>query len=499
MRCSNKNRKCEKPPLLTLICVHLGFYILFFVYLFSRILRPQGLRKEKNRDGYPPLFRTSHFFLFFHFLYERVRDAWNHTVCSVPGVEIVVKHREFNPGTGILNFRFTGERTKCLNVASYNYLGFAENTGMCTEFAIETIYKFGVSNGASTLYYGYGKLHQELDGLLAEFLGVEDVISYSMGFATNSVNLPALLSSHCLVLSDEKNHVSIIVGLQVSGASVKVFRHNDVDHLEELLQQGILNGQPNHNIFKPWKKIVIIVEGIYSMEGSIVRLPEIIELKKKYKAYLYLDEAHSLGAIGKSGKGVVEYFNCDPKEVDVLMGTYTKSFSSVGGFIGGSKDLISFLRQESYACKYGRVMSPIVVAQIIGVLRILMERNEASIGKKRIETLARNTKYFRRKLNEMGFITYGNPDSPVVPVLCYYYSKIAIIIKTLLEHNIAAIGVGFPATSLFEGRMRFCLSGGHTKEELDYVLDVFSKIGDQVGLKYSSSPRNFDVVDDVLT
>lgn len=178
----------------------------------------------------------------------------------------------------------------------------------------------------------------ELEQLTAQFLGVEDSIVFGMGFASNALNLPAFLSPGCLVISDEKNHASIILGLRLSGSTIRVFKHNNMQHLESKLQEAIFKGQPNGS---PWKKILIIVEGIYSMEGSIVRLPEVVALKKKYKAYLYLDEAHSVGAMGKHGRGVLDYFGIDPTDVDILMGTFTKSFASSGGYIAGSK--VTFL------------------------------------------------------------------------------------------------------------------------------------------------------------
>lgn len=161
------------------------------------------------------------------------------------------------------------------------------------------------------------------------------------------------------------------------------------------------------------------------MEGTIVRLPEIIALKKKYKAYLYLDEAHSIGAMGKHGRGIVDYFGCNPKDIDILMGTFTKSFGSAGGYIAGTKELIDFLRKNSFASKHAWAMAPPVAAQIIAVLKILMGRDGTNEGQKRIETLARNTRYFRQRIEQMGIIIHGNEDSPVVPILVYLYSKIA--------------------------------------------------------------------------
>lgn len=182
---------------------------------------------------------------------------------------------------------------------------------------------------------GSTPLHAELEALTARYLGVDDAITFGMGFGTNALNIPALLSPGCLVVSDEKNHASIILGLRLSGATIKVFRHNDMHDLERVLKNAIVNGQPKSRL--PWKKILIVVEGVFSMEGSIVKLPEVIALKKKYKAYVYLDEAHSIGAMGENGGGVVDFFKVNPHDVDILMGTFTKSFGSAGGYIAGSK------------------------------------------------------------------------------------------------------------------------------------------------------------------
>lgn len=235
----------------------------------------------------------------------------------------------------ISDFRFTGTEKKCLNLGSYNYLGFAANTGPCAENSINSIREYGIATCSSRRELGTNPLHHELEQLTARYLGVEDSIVFGMGFATNSLNLPTLLSPGCLVVSDEKNHASVILGLRLSGASIHVFRHNDMKDLERVLKTAIVNGQPKTK--EPWKKILIVVEGIFSMEGTIVKLPEVIALKKKYKAYMYLDEAHSVGAMGPNGGGVVDYFAVDPNDVDILMGTFTKSFGSSGGYIAGSK------------------------------------------------------------------------------------------------------------------------------------------------------------------
>lgn len=186
-----------------------------------------------------------------------------------------------------------------------------------------------------------------------------------------------------------------------------------------------------------------MIEGVYSMEGSIVRLPEIIALKKKYKAYIFLDEAHSIGAVGPHGRGVVDYYNCDPRDVDILMGTFTKSFGAAGGYIAGSKALVDHVRYHSHSFSYATAMSPPIAQQILSVFKSIMGVDGDSdgavasaalmrattnanrcTGQRRIAQLARNTQYFRRRLKQLGFIVYGNDDSPVVPMLIYFPGKI---------------------------------------------------------------------------
>lgn len=331
-------------------------------------------------------------------------------------------------------------------------------------------------------------MHNELETLTAQFLGVDDAIVFGMGFATNSLNLPSLLSPGCLVVSDEKNHASIILGLRLSGATVKVYKHNNVRDMEKVIESSIIKGQPKSG--RPWKKILIILEGVFSMEGSIVKLSEIVEVKKKYGAYIYLDEAHSVGALGPRGRGITDYYGIDPRDIDILMGTFTKSFGSAGGYIAGSKNLINFLRVNSHAHCYASSMAPAVTQQILTSMKTIMGLDGTGEGKKRIDQLARNTRYFRRRLAQIGVITYGHEDSPVVPMLVYLFSKIGAVVRTLSKREVAVVGAGFPATPIMEGRIRFCLSAAHTKEQLDYVLSAIDDIGDTLGLKYSRKPRD---------
>ncbi|XP_023232748.1 serine palmitoyltransferase 2-like isoform X2 [Centruroides sculpturatus] len=485
-----KSEELEETPLIVAVLTYLGYGILIVFGHLRDLLRKIGLEEkhsasEKNRQGYVPLYRSFQCF-YTRNLFRRGADCVNKPICSTPGAIIDIKDRVSND----YNWHFTmpGTSSKAVNLGSYNYLGFAQNEGKCTDTVETSICTYGV--GVCTTRHELGTLdmHEELEKLVARFLGVEDSIVVGMGFATNSTCIPALVTKGCLILSDELNHASLILGCRLSGASIQVFKHNDMGDLETKLRTALITGQPR--TLRPWRKIIIIVEGVYSMEGTIVNLPDIIHLKKKYKSYLYLDEAHSIGALGTSGRGVVDYYGCDPKDVDILMGTFTKSFGAAGGYIAGSKDLINYLRSNCYSFSYATSMSSPVVCQITSAMKVIMGEDGTNEGQQRITQLAQNTRYFRQKLKEKGFIIYGNKDSPVVPLLLYMPAKIPAFVRELLKRGIATVGVAFPATPLVESRARFCISAAHTREMLDKALSAIDEVGDLLRLKYSRHSKN---------
>lgn len=231
-----------------------------------------------------------------------------------------------------------------MNLASYNYLGFASNEGPIFDKVIETVRHYGVSCASSRMELGTIPVHRETEKLVAEFVGKEDAMIFGMGYGTNSTTIPALVGKGDLILSDSLNHSSLVYGCRGSGAKVKVFAHNNPKDLEKVIRESIIEGQPRLN--RPWRRILILVEGIYSMEGEIVKLPDIVAIKKKYKCYLYVDEAHSIGALGSHARGVCDHWGVDPKDVDILMGTFTKSFASVGGYIAADKAVVDYLRSR---------------------------------------------------------------------------------------------------------------------------------------------------------
>lgn len=480
----------EETPLLIAILTYLCYGMLVLVGHVRDFLRNAGIECEKSCTepkvpGFVPLYQSWESFYTRH-VYRRIRDCFNRPISGVAGpiVDVLQRSSQDHWWTCELN----GKIKKVINLGSYNYLGFSDSKGPCATAVDKATHKYGLGPCSSRQELGYMDIHKKLDNLVAEYLGVEAAITIPMGFATNSMNMPSLVGKGCLILSDELNHASLVLGSRLSGASIKTFKHNNMEDLEEKLKAAVVDGQPRKN--RAWKKILIVVEGVYSMEGSILKLPDILELKKKYKAYVYLDEAHSIGAIGESGRGVTDYFGLDPNDIDVMMGTFTKSFGGAGGYIAGNKKLINHLRLHSHAVVYSSTMSPAVAQQVISSMTIIMGKDGTLEGQKRIEQLRWNTQYFRKGMREKGFIIYGNDDSPVVPLLIFFPTKLAAVNRICLEMGLGIVVVGFPATPIIESRARLCLSSAHTKETLDRALDILDACGDMIMLKYSRKKRS---------
>ncbi|XP_071996554.1 serine palmitoyltransferase 3-like isoform X2 [Engystomops pustulosus] len=481
----------EEAPLYIPVLTYLGYGILIlFGYLrdFMRRWRLEQCHMAEEREeqkDFVPLYQDFENF-YTRNIYMRIRDTFNRPICSVPGPQFDLMERvtdDYN-----WTYRHTGKVIKdVINMGSYNYLGFAENNDESLSTVMNVLKRYGAGVCSTRHEMGQMDKLQELENLVAEFLKVEAAMVCSMGFATNSTSIPALVGKGCLNLSDELNHTSLILGARLSGATIRVFHHNNMENLEKLLRDAVVSGQPRTH--RAWKKILIVVEGIYSMEGSIVRLPEIVAIKKKYKAYLYLDEAHSIGAVGPTGRGVVEYFGVNPADVDVLMGTFTKSFGAMGGYIAGKRDLVDYLRNHSHSAFYAAPMSASIAEQIIRVTKCIMGHDGTLSGKQRVKQLAENTRYFRQKLQALNLITYGNEDSPVVPVLMYMPSKVGAFARHMLKKKIGVVIVGFPATPIAEARVRFCISAAHTKDMLDKVLDELDIMGDILNVKHSRHSR----------
>ncbi|KAJ3968571.1 pyridoxal phosphate-dependent transferase [Lentinula raphanica] len=538
----------QEPPYYILLSTYVGYLILIVLghirdFLGKRF-HPNSYKDLMPYDGYAPL--NSDFDSFYtRRLKRRMEECFTQPVTGVAGRTIQILDRystDYNRTQTSLH-----TVTRALNISSYNYLGFAQARGGCADAVEEGIKLYGITTCGSRLEGGSSDLHVMTESLVAKFLGTEDALVSSMGFATNSTFIPALVSKGCLVISDELNHASIRFGVRNSGAQVRMFKHNDTKALEALLRESISQGQPKSH--RPWKKILVIVEGIFSMEGTMIDLPTILALKEKYKFYLFVDEAHSIGGIGRHGRGIADYYSIDPQKIDVLMGTFTKSFGASGGYIAGSKALVDRLRIRSYTGPYAESMAPPVLTQIVASMASIMgvdnptspssdstlklsspsasliqepqyhhpgsvprsvlpswlplplELSSGSEGRERLRRLSFNSYYLHRGLDKLGFITYGHPCSPIVPLLIFNPGKMMMFHRMMKDRQtpIVTVVVAYPATPLITSRVRFCVSASHTKEDIDCVLKACDEIGDVLDLKHGASKKERWTIDEICS
>ncbi|MCJ1256159.1 serine palmitoyltransferase component [Lignoscripta atroalba] len=475
----------DEPPYYYLLTTYISYLILIIFGhvrdFFGKRFREEHYRHLKERNGYAPL--NSDFDNFYvRRLKMRLNDCFSRPVTGVPGRYITLIDRKSDDYN--LHFQLTGTTTETLNMSSYNYLGFAQSEGPCADAVEETVKKYGMSLASSRADVGTSDLHLEVEELVAKFVGKPAAMVFSMGFGTNASAFPALVGKGCLIISDELNHASIRFGSRISGAMIEMFKHNDVKDLERKLREVISQGQPRTH--RPWKKILVVVEGLYSMEGSMCNLPGILALKKKYKFNLFVDEAHSVGALGPRGRGVCDYFGIDPSEVDILMGTLTKSFGANGGYIAGDKATIDKLRTTNAGSIFGESPTPPNLAQISSALRLITGELVPGQGEERLQRLAFNSRYLRLGLKRLGFIIYGHDDSPIIPLLLYNPAKMPAFSHEMLKRKISVVVVGYPATPLISSRARFCVSAAHTKDDLDRLLAACDEIGNVLQLKFSS-------------
>ncbi|KAK9037187.1 hypothetical protein V6N11_022108 [Hibiscus sabdariffa] len=466
-------------PYLTALTTHFSYGLLFVFGHVRDFFRKLMFFTNDNLQGYAPICLGAEDF-YIRRLYLRIQDCFGRPIASAPDVWFDVVERYSNDNNKTL--KRTGNISRCLNLGSYNYLGFGGADEYCTPRAIESLKRFSPSTCSSRVDGGTTLLHNELEECVARFVRKPAAIVFGMGYVTNSAILPVLIGKGGLIVSDSLNHNSAINGARGSGAIIRVFQHNSPDHLEEVLREQIAEGQPRTH--RPWKKILVIVEGIYSMEGDFCKLPDIIAICKKYKAYIYLDEAHSIGAVGKTGRGVCELLGVDTADVDIMMGTFSKSFGSCGGYIAGSKELIQYLKYTCPAHLYATSISPPAAQQIISSIKVILGENGSNRGVEKLSQIRENSNFFRSELIKMGFEVLGDSDSPIMPIMLYNPAKIPAFSRECLKKNVAVVMVAFPATPLLLARARMCISASHTKEDLIKALEVISQVGDLVGIKY---------------
>ncbi|KAH8178715.1 aminotransferase class I and II domain-containing protein [Sarocladium implicatum] len=476
----------DEPPYFILLTTYVSYLFLIMLghvrdFFGKRFGDKKKYNSLKVQNGYAPLNED-----FDNFYYRRLKlrldDCFARITTGVPGRYITLMDRksdDFNQ-----TYQYTGTHTETLNMSSYNYLGFAQSEGPCADAVEECVKRYGITSCSPRADSGTTDLVLEVEREVAGFVGKPAAMVFSMGYVTNASTFQTLVGKGCLIVSDELNHASIRVGSRSSGALIRSFRHNDMASLERVVREAIAQGQPRTH--RPWKKILVVVEGLYSMEGTMCDLPGIIELKKRYKFHLFVDEAHSIGALGPRGRGVCDYFGVDPSEVDVLMGTLTKSFGANGGYIAAEQHIIDKLRAGNAAMQLAESPTPPVLMQILASLKLITGELCPGQGEERLQRIAFNSRYLRLGLKRLGYIVYGHDDSPIVPIMLFHPAKIPAFSHEMLRRKISVVVVGYPATPLITSRARFCVSAAHNKEDMDRLLAACDEVADRMHLKFST-------------
>jgi serine palmitoyltransferase len=417
-------------------------------------------------------------------LFNRIQDCWARPVIGRPSVWIDIAAREFTENQRMRTLWDASDRIqRVLNLGSYNYLGFGNEDwdAVCGEQVHEGFQTYGHAFTSGPVSVSCTTPDQILlEKELAAFVGKEDSVIICTGYATNAWTLSKLVGPGSLIISDALNHTSIVNGCRASGAKVVTFGHNDEKDLELVIRREAFGDEK----FIP-KNILVVVEGLYSMEGHVCNLRPIVDVCKRYRCFIYVDEAHSIGALGATGRGICELAGVDPSEVDILMGTLTKSFAGLGGYVAAGRALCDKLRVElamDMACR--SAMSPIVCAQVRRAFYII---RETEIGKKKIRQLRENSLFFREELKKMGCTVLGHDDSPIVPLMLYHPAKIAAFSRECLKRGLAVVVVGAPAVPLMGARARFCVSAAHSRADMVKALREIRQVAIMLNLRYEKS------------
>ena len=363
---------------------------------------------------------------------------------------------------GASGAKVTIDGRKMIMFASYNYLGLITHPKI-KKAAIDAIEKYGTGAAGVRLLAGTTKVHEKLEAMIAKFKGAEDAVTYSSGYITNLAAITTLCQRGDLVVIDKLDHASIIDGCLLSGATHRSYLHNDMESLERILV----------NSGKYINKL-IIVDAVYSMDGDVANLPEISRLAKKYNTKVMVDEAHSIGVLGKTGHGIEEHFGLKGA-VDIHMGTLSKTIPSIGGYLAGDKDLITYLKHNSRPFIFSASLPPVAAATAIACLEVIEDEPE------RITNLHKNIKQFKDGLNAMGYNTMNSTTS-IVPILIGDEEGTLKLCKIANDEGIFICPILFPAIPKGTNRLRAHVQATHTSEDIDEALDIFERAGKKLGL-----------------
>jgi glycine C-acetyltransferase len=354
---------------------------------------------------------------------------------------------------------------RVINLASNNYLGLCNHPKL-REAAIAATQKYGAGSGAVRTIAGTMRIHMELEEKIAAFKNVEACVVFQSGFAANAGTVSAILGKDDFILSDELNHASIIDGARLSRAKIKVFRHKDVAHAEELLRE--IQHEPGHKL--------LITDGVFSMDGDIGPVSALADLAAKYGAIMMVDDAHASGVLGRNGRGSIDHFSCHGK-VDVQIGTLSKAIGALGGYVCGSRDLIDYLYHRARPILFSTSHPPSVAAACIAAFDILETEPE------RIARLWDNTRYFKSQLAAAGFDIGGRStpasETPITPIIIGDGRTTMEFSRALFNQGVMGTGIAFPTVPEGKARIRLILTSEHTQAHLDQALETLERVAKQ--------------------
>ena len=346
-------------------------------------------------------------------------------------------------------------------LCSNNYLNLSNHPKLI-QGAIDAAKKYGAGSGSVRAIAGTMKLHMEVEKRLAKFKGTEAALVYQTGFAANAGLIPQLAGKGDITISDELNHGSIIDGVRLTKTDRAVYKHCDMGELEKVLKEAD----------KKYRRILIVTDGVFSMDGDIAPMDKIVKLAEEYGAMTYVDDAHGEGVIGPDGRGIGAHFGIEEK-IDVEMGTFSKAYGVVGGLIAGSRDLINFAYNKSRTWLLSGSHPPAVAGAQLAAIEVLETEPE------HVKKLWDNTKYFKKELQSMGFDT-GFSETPITPVIVGESNKAKELSDKLFEEGVFALPIVYPMVARDKARIRTIMNAGLTKEDLDFALEKFEKLGKQL-------------------
>ncbi len=356
-------------------------------------------------------------------------------------------------------------------IGSNNYLGLTHHPRV-QEAAKKAIDQYGTGCTGSRFLNGNLVLHEELEERLARFLGKEACLVFATGFLSNQGALSSIVGRNDVIYCDRENHASIIEGTRVSMGDTVKFRHNDMADLERVLigTRGKYDGA------------LIVADGVFSMSGDILNFPEVVDLAGRYNCRIYVDDAHALGVLGPKGEGTAHHFGM-PDKADLVMGTFSKSFASIGGYVAGSADVIHYIKHKSRPFIFSAAMPPAAAGTVLECLRIVEEEPE------HLQNLWRNASYMRTELERIGYNTL-NSQTPIIPLLVGDDFSAFAFAQKLYENGVFATPVVKPAVPDGCALIRTSYMASHTREDLDYVLEVLEKLGNEFGIVRDGARRD---------